>query len=95
MTIIVDNKWIKIESESTGMVNRLIFTDCGNGISNEVCKKIFTPFFTTKSIDNGTGLGLALAKETMHFHNGTISVNHNFENTQFILEFPRTLLSAV
>lgn len=81
-------KWIKIESESTGYVNRLIFTDCGGGIELEKRRKIFEPFFTTKDVDLGTGLGLSLVKEAMDFHNGTVSINHNIENTQFILEFP-------
>ena len=85
---LMKNKWIKIESESTGYVNRLVFTDCGAGIAVENSCKIFEPFFTTKDVDHGTGLGLSLVKEAMDFHNGTVSINHNIEYTQFILEFP-------
>ena len=85
---LMKNKWIKIESESTGYVNRLVFTDCGAGIAVENSCKIFESFFTTKDVDHGTGLGLSLVKEAMDFHNGTVSINHNIEYTQFILEFP-------
>lgn len=46
--------------------------DQGCGIDQDNLKKIFNPFFTTKSA--GTGLGLSHAKEVIEKHNGTIEV---------------------
>ncbi|WP_283163605.1 two-component system sensor histidine kinase AtoS [Brenneria tiliae] len=46
--------------------------DSGTGISPDVMKKIFTPFFTTKPA--GTGLGLAIAQRIIAAHNGDITI---------------------
>ncbi len=46
--------------------------DNGAGILEDVIDKIFIPFFTTKP--SGTGIGLALARQMMRLHGGTISV---------------------
>jgi len=49
--------------------------DNGAGIPDEVAKKIFVPFFTTK--EGGSGVGLALARQVMIAHGGFIRVNRN------------------
>ncbi len=51
--------------------------DSGTGISNNNLKKIFTPFFTTKGISKGTGLGLPLIYGIIKMHKGRISVTSN------------------
>jgi PAS domain S-box-containing protein len=50
----------------------LLVEDEGVGMSEEVQKKIFNPFFTTR--EDGTGLGLAIAKKMIQEQNGTIQV---------------------
>jgi two-component system, NtrC family, sensor histidine kinase HydH len=50
------------------------FADNGNGIGEDVIKKIWTPFFTTK--DTGTGLGLGIVKNIIEAHNGTITISN-------------------
>src|SRR5918998_1094329 len=45
-------------------------SDHGPGVPSEVAERIFDPYFTGKP--GGTGLGLALAKQTVELHNGTI-----------------------
>lgn len=50
------------------------FIDDGEGIPEEVLKKIWTPFFTTK--DTGTGLGLGIVKNMIEAHNGTITITN-------------------
>ncbi len=48
--------------------------DTGLGMSAEVRKRVFLPFFTTKDVNEGTGLGLAVAHGIVSAHGGRISV---------------------
>lgn len=51
---------------------RVIFTDTGVGISEELREKVFEPFFTTKH--TGTGLGLSITYKIVELHSGNISI---------------------
>jgi signal transduction histidine kinase len=53
-------------------------SDNGPGIPSELRNKIFEPFFTTKS--GGVGLGLAICKEIIQSHNGSITIRENIPN---------------
>jgi len=50
------------------------FKDTGTGVSKEDLKKLFTPFYTTKSAGRGTGLGLAIVKKILDEMNGEIKI---------------------
>ncbi len=63
---------------------RLHITDNGPGILPEVQEKIFIPFFTTKP--QGSGIGLALSKQIVHLHHGTLRVVSQEGATCFTLE---------
>lgn len=49
--------------------------DTGTGISEEVLPHIFEPFYTTKKVGKGTGLGLPIAARIVDAHGGAISVS--------------------
>jgi signal transduction histidine kinase len=49
--------------------------DNGNGIPAAIIDKIFQPFFTTKPIGSGTGLGLSLAYDIVKAHGWEIKVS--------------------
>lgn len=59
------------------------FTDDGPGISPEIQGKIFTPFFTTKKIGEGTGLGLDICKKILMEIGGTIDFESHPGKTVF------------
>jgi two-component system NtrC family sensor kinase len=52
----------------------LCVQDSGDGIPPEALSKIFLPFFSTKEVGKGTGLGLALARSIVSIHQGSIDV---------------------
>lgn len=61
--------------------------DNGSGMSEEVVKNLFIPFFTTK--EEGSGIGLSLSWQIMHRHGGDISVqSEEGKGTTFSLIFP-------
>jgi signal transduction histidine kinase len=72
----------------------LTVADTGCGISPENLKKVFKPFFTTKTLDStagrtGSGLGLAFCAEIVEVHNGSISVQSEpGKGTEFTVTLP-------
>ncbi|MBR6631662.1 MAG: PAS domain S-box protein [Alistipes sp.] len=52
-------------------------TDNGSAIPAEVAENIFTPFFTTKT--DGSGIGLAVSRQIIRLHGGTLRLKHNSE----------------
>ncbi|HZX74655.1 MAG TPA: ATP-binding protein, partial [Cyclobacteriaceae bacterium] len=61
-------------------------TDNGSGIIPEAIERVFVPFFTTKKA--GSGIGLALSRQIMQLHNGTLTVKSEpYVKTVFRLKF--------
>lgn len=54
-------------------------SDSGSGIAPENLEKIFDPFYTTKDIGQGTGLGLAVSRRIIEEHSGAIEAANNAE----------------
>jgi CheY-like chemotaxis protein len=73
---------------------KVAFSDEGCGIPSESLKKIFDPYFTTKSA--GTGLGLASVHSIVLRHGGTIDVSSTVgQGTTFTIYLPSTGIAAV
>lgn len=64
---------IQVYSKEGQMV--IQFTDTGCGMDEEVQSKLFDPFFTTREVGEGTGLGMAIAYGIVKKHNGRIDVD--------------------
>ncbi len=67
----------------------LIVEDTGAGMSQEVLAKIFVPFFTTKDVGHGTGLGLPVVHGIVTAHGGSIDVESRVGyGTRFEIRLP-------
>ncbi|MDD2850826.1 MAG: ATP-binding protein [Desulfuromonadaceae bacterium] len=63
-------------------------TDDGEGIPEDIKGHIFEIFFTTKQAGKGTGMGLAICRNIIDMHNGTISVASRPGETVFTIRIP-------
>jgi len=67
----------------------LVVEDTGTGMSDEVLRQIFIPFYTTKEIDQGTGLGLPVVHGIVTAHRGSITVESKVNcGTRFEIRLP-------
>lgn len=84
----LSEKWIRVNASKSEKGIIISVTDSGHGIPDEVAQKILDPFFTTKEINRGTGLGLSLSSQMIKRHGGSLYYNKLSPNTEFIIELP-------
>ncbi|HEC15876.1 MAG TPA: response regulator [Sedimenticola sp.] len=74
---------------AAGEYVELSVRDSGSGMSKDQLSRIFQPFFTTKEVGKGTGMGLSMAHGIVHQHGGHILVDSApGEGTTFRVLFP-------
>ncbi|MCF6402474.1 ATP-binding protein [Chitinophaga filiformis] len=67
---------------------KVIITDDGPGIPENIIAKIYDPFFTTKDPGKGTGLGLDIVSQIVRQHKGYLNVESKPGETRFIVSLP-------
>lgn len=80
---------IVIATTAADDVVRVSIRDNGTGMDEITKKKIYEPFFTTKEVGEGTGLGMSITYNTIKKHHGRILLDSEpGEGAEFILELP-------
>ncbi len=67
---------------------RVEICDDGPGIPDDLIDRVFTPFFTTKPVGEGSGLGLDLAWRIVEKHGGNLTVQSEPGDTRFVVRLP-------
>lgn len=87
-----DDSTIHITVKQNGENLCIQFTNCGNTIPKEKLVRIFEQFYrldvARSSRSGGAGLGLAVAKEIVELHNGTITAKSENEQIEFTVTLP-------
>ena len=74
---------------ASGDMVHLRVSDTGSGMPPEVIKDIFTPFYTTKQLGKGTGMGLSIVYGVVKMHAGDIAVDSEVgRGTSFLVRIP-------
>lgn len=90
-----DEKWIRLEVKQNKDESITIrITDSGKGIPEEVQNKMFTPFFTTKPLGVGTGLGLPLCFSIIEKSGGQLQYDNSSPNTTFTITLPKEAIKG-
>jgi two-component system cell cycle sensor histidine kinase/response regulator CckA len=71
----LDASYVEVFQAKPGKYVKITVTDTGIGMDTETQKRIFEPFYTTKEIGTGSGLGLASAYGIVRNHEGIIDVS--------------------
>ena len=80
--------WVRIASELGDGQVRVLISDSGPGVPPGLQEKIFEPFFTTKAPGQGTGLGLATARDLITRHGGTLDLRMRDGRSIFAISLP-------
>ncbi|UOF02343.1 ATP-binding protein [Bdellovibrio reynosensis] len=83
-----EHKKISISAQRTVGGIEITVTDNGPGIPEDIRRKIMEPFFTTKEVGKGVGLGLSISQSIMQAHKGEFYLDEKHHETKFVLWFP-------
>ena len=88
MTLDESQRWVKVSGFCNEERVKFKITNPGT-IPPAVKEKLFQPFFTTKEVGKGTGIGLSLSKTILDAMEGKIYLDDSIENEiSFVVEFP-------
>ncbi len=77
-----------IRTRTDGRFCSVSVSDTGKGIPYELLNRIFDPFFSTKGVGEGTGLGLTVSKAIIEQHKGELTVASSEKGTTFTVKIP-------
>jgi PAS domain S-box-containing protein len=83
-----NEKWIEVEVHASVDSVVVSVIDSGLGVPAEIRDRIMEPFFTTKPVGKGMGLGLSLARSVARQHGGDLTLTESRGHTCFTLALP-------
>ena len=68
----------------------VVFRVVDSGLTADILQpdRLFVPFYTTKDVGRGTGLGLSLSQGIVEAHGGQLVLDKNVTNTTFVMKIP-------
>ncbi|OUR96276.1 hypothetical protein A9Q84_07920 [Halobacteriovorax marinus] len=86
---------LSLDTSNDGEAIFIKVLDNGSGVEGSITDQIFNPFFTTKEVGSGTGMGLSLSSQIIESHQGTIIHQDNIgAGSIFTIELPGVELSS-
>lgn len=84
---------VKVTIERDSASVRIVISDNGCGMTDEVCKHLFEPFFTRRRSGQGTGLGLSITHRIVEEHRGQIEATSEGpgRGSRFVVSLPLAL----
>ncbi len=80
---------VTVRGRTLGDLAVVELRDSGPGIPAEIINRVFDPFFTTRAVGSGMGMGLSICHTILDSHRGTIRVeNHPDGGAHFTIELP-------
>jgi signal transduction histidine kinase len=85
----LQEKWIKLEVKDLGDEVEISVTDSGKILDESVKEKMFEPFFSTKEVGQGSGIGLSISKGLVEAHSGKIMLDPVSTHTRIYFRLPK------
>jgi C4-dicarboxylate-specific signal transduction histidine kinase len=82
-------KWIEINVKDSNDKICIIVSDSGKKIEEKIANKIMEPFFTTKEVGKGAGLGLSISQGIIETHGGHFYLDQSALHTSFVIEIQK------
>ena len=86
----VEDKWIRISFRNEKESISVAIYDSGVITSPETRQRMMEPFYTTKEVGKGVGLGLSISKAIVQSHHGELFLDTNSVNTCFIIRLKKS-----
>jgi signal transduction histidine kinase len=83
----VEDGQITVLASAPGGKPCITVTNNGPEIPESQIEQIFMPFYSTKKRGSGSGIGLALSRQIMQLHEGTLSCSSHYPFTTFTFQF--------
>ena len=85
----LEDRWIRVEVADRGEAVEVSVMDSGKGVPAAIREKIMRPFFTTKEMGKGSGLGLSVSRTIVESHGGKIWLDADSPQTRFVVKLPK------